>query len=242
MTCDSTPASHFEAAGHALPLLALPPLQRGDVFHLYSSDFLCLPSTSSAIEAWELTAAHFLSEEDYRLARQSRRFWVYEHQPADRVGQDNSQKHCATSLHGLLGAFGEQPETQRAAIAAFEEFLPTHTLAFNDYREDVVEEADEMDNYLSDQMALRLAKQFVPEIPLFDDTPSDQADLAQAKQTGLWSVLDQVETMTVSTSSTLGQALAKVWATTPCLDAYRRMMELDHALPAPTRRSPGARF
>lgn len=242
MTSDSNPASHFEAAGHALPLLALPPLQRGDVFHFYSSDFLCLPSTSSAIEAWELTAADFLSEEDYQRARQSRRFWVYEHQPADRVGQDDVQKHCATSLQDLLGAFGDDPEAQRAAIAAFEEFLSTHTLAFNDYREDVVEEADEMDNHLSDQMALRLAKQFVPETPLFDATPGEQADLAQARKTGLWSVLDQIETMTVSTSSTSGQALAKAWAITPCLDAYRRMMELEHALPAPTRRSQGPRF
>lgn len=236
MTITATLAD-FKKAERALVRLAVPEFSAEKTFRVYSSAFLGLENGQAAIEAWDLTEDDFLSPEDFEAAKASPIIWGTE-LFIDPRRSDHSFKTVASTLEGVLGHLGEDRETQKQACQAFERFFSTTTLALNDY----LETGDStMTAFLETEEWLR-QKRFPHYPPLFNDTAEQQADLAEAQKHGIWTVVDQGETITLSAASTPLEALAKAWPIIPELAPLRRLLALEETLPAPRKCSPGSRF
>ncbi len=236
MSIEASP-EEYQTAEKALMRLVVPSFQPNRTFRVSSSAFLGLSSGQKAIDAWELTAKEFASEEDFREAAAAPFFWSSElfMDPVSRPEQ--VVKTAAIRLEGVLGHLGDKVH-QRQACEAFERFFGGMTLAFNDHLETG---ESGIDSFLQSENAMRAAR-FPNYPPLFDNTVEAQADLERAKNQGIWTVVDQWETITLSASSDPQVALAKAWSIAPELAPFRRLQTLESGLPAPKPRVPGIRF
>lgn len=236
MTTDATFAAYQEAE-RALLRLAVPALAPTCTFKLSSSSFLGFGDGSDAIDAWDLTVDDFTTAEDFEKAQGSPVIWLSQIW-VDPFNTDTVLQKAASTLASLLGHQGEDRLVQGQACEAFERFFPGMTLALNDYLECGHGAIAE---FLYSENAVR--SQTHPHYPpLFDSSPEQQADLARAADTGLWTVIDQEASTTLSASSSLSQALARAWAIAPHLEPMRRMRALSEQLPAPSKTQTGPRF
>jgi hypothetical protein len=236
MTTNATLAE-FQNAEQALVRLVLPHFSAEKTFRLSSSAYLGLGNGQAAIEAWGLTVDDFPSPDDFEAAKASPIIWCSDLLMRPRE-TDDAMKMAASTLAGILGHLGDNGEIQQQACQAFEQFFSTTTLALNDYLntgDSSMQEALETEEWLRQ-------KRFPHYPPLFNDTAEEQADWAEAQKHGIWTVVDQGETMTLAAASTPQKALAKAWKIVPELAPMRRLQALDDALPAPRKGPPGSRF
>ncbi len=218
--------SDYDTQGLAIQALSLPELSAGDTFYLSSTDYIQQKDMAKAAEEMGLQEEDFLSPEEYRDAMRQTRFWEYEVFVAAKGGKE-SEKVAASTLQALLGKYGQNWEKQSLAIASFEENFVHMTLGFNDFLQAGYTSIEDL---LSDKFQRKKP-------PLFSNSAEDQADLAQAKETGLWTVIDQSQDKTIiSASSTLQGALKKAWDLAPCLDPLRRQKTLQQQLPSAQER------
>lgn len=228
----------YKHAEQALLRLALPEFSNHRTFRVSNSAFMDGVSGADAIWLWELKESDFPSPEDFIAAKEAPVVWLTELFIDPSNDSDKVFKTAASTLSGVLGHVGEDPQVQTIACQAFERFFGTLTLAFNDHLECGHET---LQGFLESENQIR-KERFPHYPPLFNDTPQQQADLAECSKNGIWTVIDQCETITLAAASTPLEALAQAWAIAPELEPLRRLQALEETLPAPHKGRLGPRF